>query len=82
MIQTFNISLIIIEDHLIGEFRSTNPSITKYEVYEKDHSITPAYWGGYIRSNTIHRRTLNSNGKMIDDEFITENNAIMIYDLF
>lgn len=56
--------------------------MTSYQVYEKDHSITPAYWGGYIRSNSIYRKVINSNGDLIDDQFIIENNAIMMYEPF
>ena len=53
-----------------------------YKVYEKDHSFTRELWGGYVRHNTIYREAYNLNGELIDDEFITENHAITMYEPF
>ncbi|GEL77848.1 hypothetical protein TMU01_20830 [Tenuibacillus multivorans] len=55
------------------------PKIHTYEVYEKDHRITQEFWGGYVRHNQINRKVFNLEGEQIDDEFITENHAIMMY---
>lgn len=35
--------------------------------------------GGYVRRNVLHRRVYNQEGEQINDEFITENNALMMY---
>jgi len=48
-------------------------------VYEKEQFITGTFWGGYIRSNTILRRIFNPDIQRIDDEFITENHTVMMY---
>ena len=39
-------------------------------------------WGGYVRHNTIYREVYNMNDEQIDDEFITENHAITMYEPF
>jgi len=52
----------------------------KYEVYESDHQISSEWWGGYMRRNTIRRRVLNLENQQIADEFVTRNNAIMMYE--
>ncbi|WP_170949417.1 hypothetical protein [Ureibacillus acetophenoni] len=39
-------------------------------------------WGSYIRHNKINRRVYNLNGEFLDDEFVTENHALMMYEPF
>lgn len=80
MDQDYQLYLYLTETHLVGEWRSTVPSLTKYEVYEKEHRITPAYWGGYIRHNLIHRKAFNRQGIETRDDYITENQALMMYE--
>lgn len=69
----------VTEDSLVGEWRCSEPCKYTYEVYEKEHSITPGSFGGYIRNNVIFRRVYNLEGELIDDEYITENHAYMTY---
>ncbi|MGE6259655.1 VanW family protein [Heyndrickxia sporothermodurans] len=76
----FQLHLYLTDTHLVGEWRCTSPQLHSYYVYEKNHFITPAYWGGYIRHNSIYRKVFNNSQKLIDDEFITENHAIMMYE--
>jgi vancomycin resistance protein VanW len=51
-------------------------------VHEKKHWITYEYWGAYVRHNQIYRKIFNLDGKCIDDddELITENHALMMYE--
>jgi vancomycin resistance protein VanW len=72
----------ITDSQLVGEWRTIAPDTRSYKVYEKEHWITQEYWGGYIRHNKIHRHVLNMNGDIIDDEFVSENHAIMMYEPF
>lgn len=67
-------------DNLVGEWRLEKPPLHQYKVYEKEHSITPAYWGGYLRHNLIHRKVINLKGEEVDDQYVTENHAIMMYE--
>ncbi|MFC4560053.1 VanW family protein [Virgibacillus kekensis] len=76
---TFQLLIYLNDTHLVGEWRAINPEIRTYEVYEKDHKITHEHWGGYVRHNTIYRKVYNGQGKQIDDEYITENHALMMY---
>ena len=32
------------DEYLVGEWRTVYPQLYQYEVYEKEHSIQPAYW--------------------------------------
>jgi len=36
-------------------------------------------FGGYVRNNTIFRKVINSYNELINDEYITENHAYMMY---
>lgn len=74
----FQLVVYLTNENLVGEWRSLKPSIYKYEVYEKEHSITPGLFGGYIRNNVIYRKAYDNIG-LIKDEYITENHAYMTY---
>lgn len=75
----FQLCLHLTDTHLIGEWRALKPEIMTYEVYEKNHKITHEHWGGYVRHNTIYRKVFNGKREQIDDEYITENHALMMY---
>lgn len=76
----YQLTIHLTDTHLVGEWRTAVPATRRYEIYEKEHWITQAHWGGYIRNNRIHRKVYNLQSELIDDEFITENHAIMMYD--
>ncbi|WP_137790391.1 VanW family protein [Bacillus sp. E(2018)] len=76
----YQLHLSLTDTHLVGEWRTDQEPLQSYEVYEKEHWITPAFWGGYLRHNSIHRKVFNRQRKQIDDEYITENHAIMMYE--
>lgn len=78
----FQLVLNVTKDELQGEWKSNKPQRYSYEIYEKEHSISPALFGGYIRNNVIHRKVYNFQKELIDDEYITENHAFMIYEPF
>ncbi|MHB8075075.1 VanW family protein [Desulfosporosinus fructosivorans] len=65
---------------LHGGWRSEQPSVQTYEVYESDHLISQEWWGGYMRHNAIRRRVFDIDYKQVGDDFITENHAIMMYE--
>lgn len=80
--QTFQFIFEVTDTHLVGKIQSDQPSLSTYQIYEKNHRLTQANWGGYIRHNTIFRKVYNGQGEEIDDEYVTENHAIMMYDPF
>jgi vancomycin resistance protein VanW len=78
--QPFQLNIWLTDTHLVGEWRSSQPASLHYEVYEKEHLITPAIWGGYLRHNTLYRRIRDGSGTVVADEFVTENHAYMMYE--
>lgn len=77
---TYQLVVYLNDTHLVGEWRSESQPMQTYEVYEREHLITREYWGGYVRHNTIHRKVFNKEKIQINDEFVTENHAIMMYE--
>lgn len=77
--ENYQIIAYVTDKDLVGEFRSNCKKLYHYEVYEKDHSVTPRLWGGYMRNNEIWRKTYNQYDELVNDEYITENHAIMMY---
>jgi vancomycin resistance protein VanW len=78
--EPFQLQLYVTDTHLVGEWRSLNSSLYTYHIYEREHMITPAYWGGYLRHNVIYRKVFNRQNQLVDDEFVIENHAIMMYE--
>jgi len=78
----FQLSLQLTETHLTGTWLSSATPTHKYEIYEHDHIMKSEFWGGYTRHNVIRRRKLDLSGQQIDDEFVIENHAIMMYNPF
>ena len=78
----YQLLIYLTDTSLVGEWRAPMATNRTYKVYEKDHSFTRESWGGYVRHNTIYREAYNLNGELIDDEFITENHAITMYEPF
>lgn len=68
------------ENALHGELRSQQAPLTYYKVYEKEHLITHEWWGGYMRHNIIHKKIYDLNDQELDDLFVTENHAVMMYE--
>lgn len=79
---TYQLQLYVDDENLYGEWRSTTEMKRRYEVYEGEHHISHEFWGGYVRNNTIYRREYDLEGVLINDEFLTENHAIMMYQPF
>lgn len=75
----YQLKLYISNEKLCGEWKSTEVCNYTYKVYEKFHSITPGFYGHYIRNNVIHRKVFNLNKELIRDEYISENHALMMY---
>ena len=78
--EIYQISIKIEGGYLKGEIRTNVEPYLKYRVYEKDHKITHEYWGGYIRHNIIRRQVFDMSDNLIDDQYICENHALMMYD--
>jgi vancomycin resistance protein VanW len=77
--EDYQLHLSLDDEHLHGEWRTTQETEIVYKVYEKKHWISHEYWGGYLRNNMIYRKTLDCDGNELKDEYISENHAIMMY---
>lgn len=75
----YQLIVYLTDDYLVGEWRTSDPCNYTYEVYEKEHSISPGFFGHYIRNNIIYRKVFNLNNELIKDEYICENHAFMMY---
>ncbi|MFW6047051.1 MAG: VanW family protein [Candidatus Woesearchaeota archaeon] len=80
--QAYQLIVYLTKDYLIGEWRTASEPDYKYEVYEKEHWITHEYRIGYVRHNIICRKIYNSKNEIVDDQYITENHALMMYQPF
>lgn len=80
--EPYQLKVFLTDDQLVGEWYTTHSPIHSYEIYEKEHKITLEHWGGYVRHNLIYRRVCNNKGVLVQDEYVTENHAIMMYQPF
>lgn len=78
----FQLKLNVGQSYLEGSWLSNNKSIYKYEVIEKNHQFKSEYWGGFSRHNELYRKRYTITGEFIDEEYITENHALMMYSPF
>jgi vancomycin resistance protein VanW len=68
------------DEHLYGAIRSNVQNLYDYEVFERNHQIIGPTYGQYMRHNEIYRNVKAiTTGELIREEFITENNALMMY---
>lgn len=75
----YQLKLYLTNEKLVGEWRSIEKCNYRYEIYEKEHSIAPGFYGHYIRNNVINRKVFNIVGEEINDEYVAENHAFMMY---
>lgn len=76
---TFQVNLWLDDEYLNGEITCDEDLGLKFEVYETDHCFKQQFWGGYTRHNKIWKRVTNIDKDTVTEEFVTENNAIMMY---
>lgn len=76
---TYQLKVSVGDEYLCGEWRSEREPDRRYQVYEAGHRITHEPWGGYVRHNVLRRRVLDHNGTPVDDQLITANHALMMY---
>ncbi|QQS33917.1 MAG: VanW family protein [Acidobacteriota bacterium] len=78
--RSYQVRLWMDDEYLHGELFSDSPSEFKYEIFETDHQMKLQPWGGYTRHNRIWRRRTSLIDGMTEEELITENHAIMMYE--
>jgi vancomycin resistance protein VanW len=77
----FQLFLRIDGEFLVGGWLSDSEPQFEYSIFEKEHYIYGDWRGGYIRSNKIYRQIFKKeDGSLLGEEFITQNDAKMMYD--
>lgn len=77
--EPYQICISVGKRNLHGEIRSISKPLYTYEVYEKEHKMVSEFWGGYTRHNVLYRKKFDFEGNLLDDEYLVENHAIMMY---
>lgn len=78
----YQIRLYVREKYLEGEWRSLQQPMYRYKIVEKNHFFRGEYWGGFSRHNELYRQRFDFDDNLIDEEYITENHALMMYSPF
>lgn len=80
--QVFQLCLQVAEQNLEGEWRSNTAPACQYKIVERNHRMQREYWGGFSRHNQLFRQVRALDGTLLEEEFITENHALMTYSPF
>ncbi len=78
--QSFQLSLTMDDDYLIGKWLSDKPIEFRYTIVEKDHEFKGEWFGGYSRNNKIFRTVIDRcTNEKVREEFVAENHALTMY---
>ncbi len=80
--ESFQLILEVGKDELKGQWRSTEKARNFYRIIEKNHQMKSEFWGGYSRHNEIHKQTFDLEGKLLSEELLFKNSAVMMYSPF
>lgn len=80
--QDFQLHVQVGQSCLEGSWLTNRLPDYRYEITEKSHQFKGEYWGGFSRHNEIYRKKYTIAGDFINEEYITENHAIMMYSPF
>jgi vancomycin resistance protein VanW len=76
----YQLRLWLDNTHLHGEWRCNIQRNYVFRVLEREHAIRQQWWGGYSRHNELYRQKIDpASNSIVDEEFITENHAILMY---
>ena len=76
----YQLHLHMTDTHLVGEWRSDMPATRRYTITEKNHVFEPSIWGGYERSNQLYRQVYSLNGEWLQEEWLADNRAMVMYE--
>ncbi|MBP1576968.1 MAG: VanW family protein [Oscillospiraceae bacterium] len=79
---TFQLFVMVGEEHLYGELRCDAPLSYRYEIEERNHRIQSEYWGGYTRENELYQKIFTLDGTPAGERLVVKNSAIMMYEPF
>ena len=79
---TFRLHVTVGEECLEGEWRADRRPEFAYRVVERGHCMKNEWWGGYSRHNELFREVYDTEGRCVDVQYITRNDALMMYSPF
>ena len=79
---TFRLHVTVGEECLEGEWRADRRPEFAYRVVERGHCMKSEWWGGYSRHNELFREVYDTEGRCVDVQYITRNDALMMYSPF
>ncbi len=77
--EAYQLCVWVDDTYLRGKWCCENQPLYRYEVYEQKHKFVREYWGGYSRHNVLYRNKYNRCDELVDDEYVAENHALMMY---
>lgn len=80
--ECFQLKVKVGQSYLEGSWISNSKPIYIYKILEKNHQFKSEYWGGFSRHNELYRRQYTTDGFLLNEEYITENHALMMYSPF
>lgn len=80
--EEFQIKVKVGQEFLEGCWLTNNQPIYKYEIIEKNHQFKSEFWGAFSRHNELYRKKYSLYFELLDEEYITENHALMMYSPF
>lgn len=79
---TYQLMVNVGEEYLEGEIRCDSPILFRYEIVEKNHEMRGEYFGGFSRHNELYRKVYDQGNNLLEEQYITENHALMVYEPF
>lgn len=80
--EVYSLSLYVGDTHLEGAWYADSKPLYTYEIVERNHEMKSEHFGGFSRHNELYRLVYNPKGKLIKEELVTENHALMMYSPF
>lgn len=78
----YRLALRVSRTELIGAWHAALTPPLRYEVYEARHLITHEGPERWVRRNQLARRAYDREGRLVADEVVAENHALMMYHPF
>lgn len=79
---TYQLLVRVGDEYLEGEWRVTSEPQYRYEIVERNHEMRCEYWGGYSRHNELFQQKYDLEGRLLEENSIVRNSAIMMYSPF
>ena len=79
---TYQLMIWMDDEYLHGEWRVSSSPEYRYEIVERNHEMKSEFWGGYSRHNELYQQKYDLDGRMLDEQLIVQNSAMMMYEPF